>query len=150
MLNPLRLIRAQIALKRLTPPRHFRRRYNRRKGRHAGKFLWILKVKRERSMPAHRMPHNTQSLTSNRKLPLHKIKQLISNIALHVKMLRPWRLGRIDIKTSTLPEIIGLIISDIIPSRRCIRRNDDQPKLCRLFISPCFGRKIIMCACQAR
>ena len=76
--------------------------------------------------------------------------KLITDIALHLKMISPRLLGGVKVKSRAFAKIIALIIRHIITARGGVGRYNNHAELGRQFLRACLCDKILLCAGQAR
>ena len=121
---------AEVARERLLPPRHLRRRDDRRDRRHAAVAAGMPQREHQRPVAAHRMPADAGALEVGRELGGQQGRQLVDDMRLHPEPRRPRRLRRVEVEAGTFAEFpVAGGAFDTGVARAGVRRHDHHSQL---------------------
>ena len=96
------------------------------------------------------MPKNPLAIIARREVTKHQCRQFLDHIVVHLKMLRPRGLGRIDIESRTLPEVIGIVVRHAVAPGSGIRGDHDQAVFGGQALGAGLDREILLRTGQTR
>ena len=99
-------------------------------------------------MPAHAVAKNT-ACRSAWEILLNQVRQLAYDVVFHPKMRGPRRLRRIEVKTRALPQIICLVIGNMLATRTGVGGDDDDFVLGGVLLRARFGDEVLFCTRQS-
>ena len=101
----------------------------------------------KRTMSAHGVTEDAACVICG-KVRFDQGGQLVGHIVLHAVMLSPRGLCGVDIKASTLPQVVSRIVGHVFTARTGVWRHHNETMPRRMRLRACFGDEVLLCAGQ--